>query len=248
MYGKTRRRLPCLLFSLRRFRRLSRLYRVTLPAVVFQLFVVKEQRLQRLTHMPLDIVGQQANQEVSPDPRLDAMVNGTDAQIHSFEAAEGLLDQCQTLVGAYTGSGFQGFLGLAGADHIKPVQLLLALNRRLVPGPGERTIRNAELEMLGHLVATDDLSRFQANLHGRQRLFRSPSHFGDQFAEVVLGGLEKSVPLVSAALGQERVVTDNQTFAGVIGRGDLREVDPVEKGAHQDALLQQLLDRLAAQG
>ncbi len=72
--------------------------------------------------MPFHVVGQHAEEDVSPDPVGEAVVDGPHLEVDRLEAAEGLLRQGEALV------GLDGFVGVhrlrrdVGAHHVKPIQ------------------------------------------------------------------------------------------------------------------------------
>ena len=50
-------------------------------------------------HVPLDVVGEHAEEDVGADAPLEAVVDGPHLEIHPLEAAEGALDPAEALVG-----------------------------------------------------------------------------------------------------------------------------------------------------
>ena len=61
--------------------------------------VVEEQRRERAAHVPLDVVGEHAEEDVGPDPAFEAVVDRAHLEIHGLVAAERPLDAAQALVG-----------------------------------------------------------------------------------------------------------------------------------------------------
>ena len=57
----------------------------------FQILVIEQQRSQGLPQMPMDVIGQQAQEQMSPYPRLHPMTDGTDVQVDGLQRTEGPL-------------------------------------------------------------------------------------------------------------------------------------------------------------
>ena len=57
----------------------------------------KEQRRERAAHVPLDVVGEHAEEDVGPDPAFEAVVDRAHLEIHGLVAAERPLDAAQAL-------------------------------------------------------------------------------------------------------------------------------------------------------
>ncbi len=157
------------------FRGLGGRDRIASCTLDVEFFVVEEQRSERLAHVPLDVVGEHAQEDVSSDVVLGAVVNGPHQQVHALQAAEGSFDEGQALVLAHGVCGRELRLRLAGADDVDPVQRALARDGLLASSPGEDTILDGELEVLAHLVAAEDATRLEADLGLAQRLLRSPA-------------------------------------------------------------------------
>ena len=47
--------------------------------------------------MPMDVIGQQAQEQMSPDPRLHPMTDGTDVQVDRLQRTEGPLHPVRSL-------------------------------------------------------------------------------------------------------------------------------------------------------
>ena len=55
-------------------------------------FIGEEQRAPSFDHMPLDVVGEHGEEDVGADAALQAMSDGPDHQVNTFETAEGPFD------------------------------------------------------------------------------------------------------------------------------------------------------------
>ena len=75
---------------------------VALPSCRVEFVVLEQHRRQGLPHVPLDVVGEHAQKDVGAHVGFAAVADGAHAQINAFEAAEGLLDLPETLVGAHS--------------------------------------------------------------------------------------------------------------------------------------------------
>ena len=74
--------------------------------------VVEEQRGEGASHVPLDVIGEHAEEDVGPHAPLEAVVDGTDLEVDALEASEGALHAAEALVGADHVPGRQ-FVGRA---------------------------------------------------------------------------------------------------------------------------------------
>jgi len=88
----------------------------------FFVIVVKQDRRQVLSHMPLDIVGQHAQKHVGSDSAVQAMVNRTNIEVHWLEAAERSFHDRQPFVRTNGLFCIHGLLASTGSDHIDAVQ------------------------------------------------------------------------------------------------------------------------------
>ena len=72
--------------------------------------------------MPAHVVGEHAEQQVSPDSVVGVMMEGTDLEVDGLEAAEGALDLDQELVGTHHPVLVQTLRGERGAEHVDAVE------------------------------------------------------------------------------------------------------------------------------
>ena len=96
--------------------------------------------------MPLQVVGQRAEEHVSSDSIISLVVDGPYFELHGLETAERLLDQAQLFVG---GDGFAGshlLFGHLTADNVTAVEEFLGHDLVLVKAPGEPSIDHIPAE------------------------------------------------------------------------------------------------------
>ena len=140
--------------------------------------------------MPLHVVGEHAQQDVSPHALFPAMVDGADLEIHGLETAEGALDRGQSLVGAHCILGVYALALQIGADHVDPVQRRLGLDAGLVAAVAEALLGDFDREVLGHLEAPEHPAHAHSDLvltlEASARADRGRSHL----LEFRLGGRE----------------------------------------------------------
>ncbi len=84
--------------------------------------VVEEQGFEPLAHVPFDVVGEHAQEDMSADAVGGIVVDGPDLEVDGLQAAEGALDRAQALVGADGFRGVERTGGQAGADDVQAVQ------------------------------------------------------------------------------------------------------------------------------
>ena len=78
--------------------------------------VVEQERLEGLAHVPLDVVGEHAQEDVRPHPVGAAVVDRPHLQVDRLERPKGALDLRQVLVGAHGLRGVELF-GLDVGTH-----------------------------------------------------------------------------------------------------------------------------------
>ena len=66
-----------------------------------QVLVGKHQLAPRLAHVPLDIVGEHAQEDVRPHAVFQMMVDGSDMQIDGLHRTKRPLDLCERFVTAH---------------------------------------------------------------------------------------------------------------------------------------------------
>ena len=126
--------------------------------------VVEQEGGEFFSHVPLDVVGEHAEEDVGADAIRSVVVDGSDLEVHGFEAAEGAFDAGEALVGADGVVGVEAFGLDVGADDVDAVELLFGFDLVLEACEGEGVVGDAGFEVLGDLVAVDDLADADADL------------------------------------------------------------------------------------
>ena len=175
------------------------------------------------------------------------MVDGTDLEIDGLDRAEGPLDAGKALVGGDGIGGGDSLLGDRRANDVEAVERGFLGDVAHFAHGGEAGIGDVDLEVLGHLVATEHLADGDADLVlAPQGPTRAPRGRGD-LGEGALGCLEKLAALAGALVGKERIAADDEPLAGKVRRGNLRHVALVEERELQAAGRDEGADRSVAQ-
>ena len=125
--------------------------------------VVEQERLEGLAHVPLDVVGEHAQEDVRPHPVGAAVVDRAYLQVDGLEGPKGALDLRQVLVGAHGLCGIEVFGLDVGTDDVEPVELLLVSDPGFVALEREGLVGDGGDEVLGDLVVVDDLADAHAD-------------------------------------------------------------------------------------
>ena len=64
--------------------------------------LIKEQGSERLAHVPLDVIGEHAQEDVATHPVGTVMVDGTNLEIDGLDAAESVLYGAEVFVALVT--------------------------------------------------------------------------------------------------------------------------------------------------
>src|SRR5215472_2835955 len=118
-----------------------------------RVIIIKQDRFEALAHVPFDMAGEHAEEDMGAHPRGEPVVDRADVQIDGLEAAKGALDPSQPLVGADHVICRQGLILKAGADDIKAVEPCLLGDAGLVAAKGEAVLGDGDVEVFGELVA-----------------------------------------------------------------------------------------------
>src|SRR5271169_4482386 len=121
-----------------------------------RIVVVEQHGFEALAHVPFDMAGEHAQEDMGAHPRRQPMVDRSQVQIDSLQAAKGALDAGEALIGADHALGRQGFVFDAGADDIKAVEPGLVGDAVGIAGKGEAVVTDSDVEQLGELVAVFD--------------------------------------------------------------------------------------------
>ena len=98
--------------------------------------VVEEDGFEALAHVPFDMAGEHAQEDMSTHPRRQPVMDRAEAQVDGLQAAKGALDAGEALIRANHVIGGQDAILDAGADDIKSRRA--GPRRRYGPGCGER--------------------------------------------------------------------------------------------------------------
>ena len=131
-----------------------------------EVLVLEQQRRERPAQVPLDGVGEDAQEQMRTHALFDAVVDGADAQVDGLEAPEGAHDVGEVLVRAHDVLGRQAVGGLASAHDLEAVHRRLALDARLAAVPREGAVGDVGVEVLADLEAALDPRRLLGDLGG----------------------------------------------------------------------------------
>lgn len=87
---------------------------IAAPTVGVEFFVLEQKRCPGFAHVPLDVVGQEAQEDVCADVIVGAMANGAHQNVHALQTAKGLFHQAEVFVLAHDIVGRQAFHRFAG--------------------------------------------------------------------------------------------------------------------------------------
>lgn len=212
-----------------------------------ELGVGEEVCLQASVQVPEDVRREHAEEDVSADPSLRAVVDGPDQQVDGLHRAEHLLDLGQSLVDPHEVDGF-GLLLVAqrAADGIEAIQFGFLVDALLVSVKDEVARADVQNEVLGLLLAVHEAPRTQGDL---VRVFdASGLDAGLERTKVLLGGLQECLALAAALCGERGVATDHQALPGEVGGFDLHQVALVEDLELDRPLIADPLELLGGDG
>ena len=206
----------------------------------------KSSGAKRAAHVPLDVVGEHAEEDVGADPAFEAVVDGAHLEIDGLVAAERPFDPAQALVGPdrLFRREFPG--GHVGADDVDSVQRGLFGDAALIARVGEAVVGALGVEVLADLVAAKGpVGADGDHVLAPQRPLLAPGR-GHDLVQLALGGGEQVQALAGPLGCQQRVAAHDEALAGVeFGRGDLGQILLVEEGELQGSAVDQLADRRA---
>ena len=99
------------------------------------------------------MVGEHAQEDMSPHPVRGPMTDRPDFQIDALQGSECPFDVREIFVGLNCFCGVQMLGRHAGSDHIDAVEARLCLDLIEPSMPGEMTIADRNDEVLGHLFS-----------------------------------------------------------------------------------------------
>ena len=164
-----------------------------------------------LAHVPLDVVGEHAQEDVRAHPIGGAVVDRAHLQVDRLERAERALDVGQRLVVAHAVGGVHLRGGDRGADDVDAVQRGLGGDALALAREGEASSPMVSSKCLATLY-------WLMTLPTRRPIASAPlslpaSHPRLDLGQVALGGGEQLLALVRAQLGQLRIAARHQPLA-----------------------------------
>ena len=191
--------------------------------------------------VPLDVVGEHAEEDVGAHPVLAPVVDGSE-EFDGLEAAEGALDAGEVLVGADGLRGVEAFGFDIGADDVDACEGGFGADHVLVALEGKEVSVIWWVE-LAHL-AVDDLSEAGADLvlaaEGRLLPLGGSAMRWSSFSVDCSG--------VSGAARRQAWGSDDEALAGVFVGGDLEQVALLEQGGGRPLGVEELADHGLAEG
>jgi hypothetical protein len=179
---------------------------------------------------------------------LDPVIDGPHADVDPLQTAKRALHLRQALVLPDRIRRREPIGGFIGTNHIDPIQLHFLLNGRRIPRPLEAAVGNRDSDVLGHLVVIDHATHFDAEGRVVERRLGAPGGLRGELRERAFGRDEQLLPFPAPFLREQRIETGNETFAGILGRGDLGEVLLIKQGELERPALDQRADGRAPQG
>jgi len=105
-----------------------------------ELLIIKEERRQGLSHVPHQIVGEEAEKDVSSHVILRSEPDGTDEKIEPLQGPEGLFHLRKAFVAPDRVVSGKTVGRLARPDDVEAIQNFLPSDRCLLPGKGEASL------------------------------------------------------------------------------------------------------------
>ena len=195
--------------------------------------ILEQQRSETSPQVPLDIVGQHAEEDVSADMVLAVDMDRADGQSAGLETAECPCDLGQALVSFHCLIG--SHVPETGSDHVDTIELSLLRDAGKVAGPGQRSLGDGELKMLLHPHAMEFSFYSPADgCHAAKRTAGTMDGRSDGF-QPGLGEVQQFVPLTTSVLPKPGVETDQQSLTWKIWTGQfcdpiLDQLTRVQKG------------------
>src|SRR5271165_3200876 len=152
--------------------------------------------------MPLQVIGQRAEEHVSSNAIIGLVVDGPYFELHGLETAERLLDQAQPFVGGDYFASSHLLFGHFTTDNITAVEEFFGHDLVLVKAPGEPSIEHIPADEFAHLGTLQHSADA-----GSQRLCARPAFCAGDLIKFYAGALQKSLPRLAFAPGGLRVAT-----------------------------------------
>src|SRR6516162_6464727 len=146
-------------FGLRPRRPLGwRHHRAALGLAGGRVVIVEEHRGPRAPQVPLDVVGQQAEEHVRPDPVGLAVMNGARLEVDGLEAPKRALDGGEAFVAAHGLGRRESIRREARPEDIDAINGGLAGDGRLVARGADARVGDLEREVLADLATPEYLA------------------------------------------------------------------------------------------
>ena len=167
--------------------------------------------------MPLDVVGQHAQEHVGANPVGEPVVDWPDVQIDRLEAAKRPLHPREGFVRPDRVCVGETVLGQARAHRVEPVEGGFARDLVALSGEDEPVVGNGQIEVLGHLVPAEHGADGHADLGRAAQGLALTRDAGCDPGQVALGGGEEVFALSGALARQIGVAADDQRSPGKSG-------------------------------
>src|SRR5437764_6528219 len=115
-------------------------------------FVTEKQLSPGFEHVPLYVVGQHTEKDVSPHPRFQMMKDGPHLQVDGFEGPESAFHMTRQLITTHGVLRAQALRPKAGSDHIDSIQGSFGCNLLRQQVEGKATIADFKLKVFGYTV------------------------------------------------------------------------------------------------
>ena len=199
--------------------------------------VVEEEGGEFFSHVPLDVVGEHA----TADAIRSVVVDGSDLEVHGFEAAEGALDAGEALVGADGVVGVEAFGLDVGADDVDAASCSSAVICSWMRSKEKESsvIWGSKCLATLYRSMTFPTRMPMASLPRRGRLGRRVA--------CAMGSRSFSVASFERS-AEARIAADDEPFAGEVVALDFGEVPLVEQGGVHRFVGDEFPDGGGAQG
>ena len=192
--------------------------------------VVEEHGGEASTHVPFEVVGEHAQQDVGADPVGRIVMNGAHLEVDGFEATEGALDAAQAFVSGDGAWGIEITGGQAGAHDIEAVEGGLACDGVRVAGVTEGVVGEVEVEVFGHLVLAHAPAYPKRDVLAAGEWALLTFGGGHDGVEQPLGGAQQLFALARPFGCQQGVATHHQALARIGIGADLHQIGLIEQG------------------
>ena len=201
-----------------------------------------------VTHVPLDVVREHAQEHVSPNAIIVPVIDRSHVKVDRLHTAERSLDGRKALVSFHDLFRLHLCRRHARPHDVQTVECRFGRDVVGASGVRETVSGDGQLEVLLHFVTTDDFADAQANLFlAAQRVLAALRGADDDF-EFLFGGCQKCFPFADPFVGQNRVAAHDQTLTRKqVFRRDFRQIAFVEQRPLDVSGVHQLTNSFGAQ-